>query len=69
MQTGDNLDYFNRYHVPSTKFLQSYLNENNWIYPNFWIRCGTMQKIILIQNYKGKFGIIAPYSKDFCKSL
>ena len=30
MQTGDNLDYFNNYHVPSKKFTD-YLNNNNWV--------------------------------------
>ena len=31
MQTGDNLDYFKRYHV-SSKIFKDYLNNNNWIY-------------------------------------
>ena len=34
MQTGDNLDYFNKYHVPSKKFMD-YLNNNNWIIQTF----------------------------------
>ena len=34
MQTGDNLDYFKKYHVPATKFT-NYLNKNNWIIQTF----------------------------------
>ncbi|MEK9887015.1 MAG: GTP 3',8-cyclase MoaA, partial [Candidatus Pelagibacter sp.] len=66
MQTGDNLDYFNRYHVPSSKFV-NYLNERNWIFQTFGKDAGPSKNYINT-NYKGKFGVIAPYSKDFCKS-
>ena len=31
MQTGDNLEYFKKYHV-SSKVFKNYLNENKWIY-------------------------------------
>ena len=31
MRTGDNLDYFNKYHV-SSKIFKDYLNKNKWIY-------------------------------------
>ena len=31
MRTGDNLDYFNKYHV-SSKVFKDYLNKNKWIY-------------------------------------
>ena len=37
MQTGDNLDYFNKYHI-SSKIFSEYLIKNNWIFqkiPNF----------------------------------
>src|SRR6056300_1476932 len=66
MQTGDNLDYFNKYHVPSSKFV-NYLNERNWIFQTFGKDAGPSKNYINT-NYKGKFGVIAPYSKDFCKS-
>ena len=66
MQTGDNLDYFNRYHI-SSKIFKSYLNNNNWIYQTHGIDAGPSLNYIN-PNFKGKFGIIAPYSKDFCKS-
>jgi cyclic pyranopterin phosphate synthase len=66
MQTGDNLDYFRKYHVPATKFTD-YLNKNNWIIQTFGKDAGPA-KNYLSPKFKGKFGVIAPYSKDFCKS-
>ena len=66
MQTGDNLDYFKKYHVPATKFTD-YLNKNNWIIQTFGMDAGPA-KNYLNPKFKGKFGIIAPYSKDFCKT-
>ena len=66
MQTGDNLDYFNKYHVSSKKFTD-YLNNNNWIIQTFGKDAGP-SKNYLNPKFKGKFGVIAPYSKDFCKS-
>ena len=66
MQTGDNLDYFKKYHVSSNKFI-NYLENNNWIIQTFGRDSGP-SKNYLNPEFKGKFGIIAPYSKDFCKS-
>ena len=66
MQTGDNLDYFNKYHVSAKKFT-NYLNSNNWIVQTFGKDAGP-SKNYLNPKFKGKFGVIAPYSKDFCKS-
>ena len=66
MQTGDNLDYFKKYHVPAAKFT-NYLNKRNWIIQTFGRDAGPA-KNYLNPKFKGKFGIIAPYSKDFCKS-
>ena len=66
MQTGDNLDYFNNYHVPAKKFT-NYLNNNNWVIQTFGKDAGP-SKNYLNPKFKGKFGVIAPYSKDFCKS-
>jgi len=66
MQTGDNLDYFNNYHVPAKKFTD-YLNNNNWVIQTFGKDSGP-SKNYLNPKFKGKFGVIAPYSKDFCKS-
>tara|TARA_Y100000591_G_scaffold236662_1_gene207429 strand:+ start:184 stop:1176 length:993 start_codon:yes stop_codon:yes gene_type:complete len=66
MRTGDNLDYFNKYHV-SSKIFKEYLEKNNWIYQTFGKDAGPSLNYIN-PDYKGKFGIIAPYSKDFCKT-
>ena len=66
MQTGDNIDYFNNYHVPAKKFTD-FLNNNNWIIQTFGKDSGP-SKNYLNPKFKGKFGVIAPYSKDFCKS-
>ena len=66
MRTGDNLDYFNKYHV-SSKIFKDYLDNNNWIYQTFGKDAGPSLNYIN-PDFKGKFGIIAPYSKDFCKT-
>ena len=66
MQTGDNLDYFRKYHI-SSKIFKEYLNKNNWIYQTLGKDAGPSLNYINPE-YKGKFGIIAPYSKDFCRS-
>ena len=66
MQTGDNLDYFKKYHVSAKKFV-NYLNKNKWIIQTFGRDSGPA-KNYLNPKFKGKFGVIAPYSKDFCKS-
>ncbi len=66
MQTGDNLNYFKKYHI-SSKIFKDYLNKNNWIYQTLGKDAGPALNYINPQ-FKGKFGIIAPYSKDFCKT-
>ncbi len=66
MRTGDNLDYFKKYHISSNIFKQ-YLNKNNWIFQTLGRDAGPSLNYINPE-FKGKFGIIAPYSKDFCKS-
>ena len=66
MQTGDNLDYFRKYHI-SSKIFKEYLDKNSWIYQTLGKDAGPSLNYIN-PDYVGKFGIIAPYSKDFCKS-
>ncbi len=66
MQTGDNLNYFNKYHI-SSKIFKDYLNKKKWIYQTFGKDAGPSLNYIN-PDYKGKFGIIAPYSKDFCRT-
>ena len=66
MQTGDNLDYFKKYHISADKFI-NYLNNNNWVIQTFGKDSGPSKNYINPE-FKGKLGVIAPYSKDFCKS-
>ena len=66
MQTGDNLDYFKKYHI-SSKVFTDFLIKNDWIIQTLGIDAGPSKNYINPE-FKGKFGIIAPYSKDFCKS-
>ena len=66
MQTGDSLEYFKKYHVSASVF-KNYLLKKKW---NEVARVADAGPSInfVHSNYKGKFGIIAPYSKDFCKT-
>ena len=66
MQTGDGLDYFKKYHVPAKIFV-NYLNNNDWIIQTLGRNAGPSKNYIN-PSFKGKFGVIAPYSKNFCKS-
>tara|TARA_B100000287_G_scaffold98249_1_gene90319 strand:+ start:245 stop:1237 length:993 start_codon:yes stop_codon:yes gene_type:complete len=66
MQTGDSIEYFKKYHI-SSKIFTDYLNENNWIFQTHGKDSGPSKNYIN-PDYRGKFGLIAPYSKDFCKS-
>ncbi len=66
MQTGDNLDYFKKYHVSANVF-RDYLLKKEWIHQTTGFDSGPSKNYIH-KDFKGKFGIIAPYSKDFCKS-
>ena len=43
------------------------LNDNDWLIQTFGKDAGPSKNYINPE-YKGKFGVIAPYSKDFCKS-
>ena len=66
MQTGENLEYFKKYHI-SSKILTNYLNENKWIIQTLGKDAGPAKNYIN-PLYRGKFGLIAPYSKNFCKT-
>ena len=66
MQTGDNQDYFKKNHV-SSKIFKNYLYKNNWIPQTNGKDSGPSLNFIH-PDFKGKFGLIAPYSKDFCKT-
>ncbi|MBA33234.1 MAG: hypothetical protein CMI84_00005 [Candidatus Pelagibacter sp.] len=66
MQTGDNSDHFKKFHI-SSKIFRDFLDKNKWIIQTMGRDSGPAKNFIH-PDYKGKFGIIAPYSKDFCKS-
>ena len=66
MQTGDNLEYYRKYHI-SSKIFSEFLIKNDWIFQTLGKDNGPAKNYIN-PNYLGKFGLIAPYSKDFCKS-
>ncbi len=66
MQTGDNLKYFQKYHL-SAQVISNYLCATGWSKKERATDAGPAQEYIH-QNYHGSVGIIAPYSKDFCKS-
>jgi len=65
MRTGDNVDYFNKYHV-SADNLRAHLIENKWQAKE---RCPSAGPAIIFDHpdYKGNIGIIAAYSIDFCE--
>ena len=46
---------------------KDYLEKNNWVFQTHGKDAGPALNYIHPQ-YEGKFGLIAPYSKDFCKS-
>jgi GTP 3',8-cyclase len=66
MQTGDNLKYFNQYHV-SAQTLKHFLMSRGWTEKIREEYSGPAKEYIHPE-YKGSFGVIAPYAKDFCDS-
>ena len=66
METGDNKEYFKKNHV-SANIFKEYLVNNNWLHQTYGKDAGPSLNYIH-SDFKGKFGVIAPYSKDFCKT-
>ena len=66
MQTGDNLDYFRKYHL-SADVIRNQLLKTGWVQKQRAFNSGPAQEF-LHEDYCGSIGLIAPYSKDFCKS-
>jgi len=66
MQTGDNQQYFSQHHLAAEKVV-SWLTKRGWQQQP---RSNTAGPAIEYANedHLGKIGIIAPYSKDFCKN-
>ena len=66
MQTGDNLEYFKKYHISASNF-RKYIESTDWKEISR-IRDAGPSINYVHSKLKGKFGIIAPYSKDFCST-
>ena len=64
MQTGDNLDYFQRHHYRAD-VLERSLIEQGWTLLDRSPDAGPAREY-QHREYRGRIGIIAPYSKDFC---
>lgn len=64
MQTGDNLEYFRKYHL-SAQTISDQLLANGWTKKVRSPEAGPAQEYIN-PSYQGSMGLIAPYSKDFC---
>jgi cyclic pyranopterin phosphate synthase len=66
MQTGDNLEYFRKHHL-SAEIVKKKLTELGFTPSERKRNDGPAQEFEH-PDYKGRIGIIAPYSKDFCKT-
>jgi cyclic pyranopterin phosphate synthase len=64
MQTGDNLEYFQRHHVRADS-LESELRSAGWQLLPRASDAGPAREYSHA-GYAGRIGIIAPYSRDFC---
>ncbi len=64
MQTGDNLKYFQKYHL-SAETISNQLVTQGWQKKSRSPEAGPAQEYIH-PDYQGSIGLIAPYSKDFC---
>ncbi len=66
METGDHAAFFKKHHI-STDILKYKLAQQGWTQKLKAPDAGPADTFIHPE-YQGEFGIIAPYSKDFCKS-
>ena len=66
MQTGENLAFFKQHHIGAGVIIQQLL-EHGFVPELRKPDSGPAQEFTH-PDYAGKIGIIAPYSKDFCKS-
>ena len=64
MRTGDNLDFFERHHVRA-EAIEAQLVEAGWSLRPRAPDAGPAREYAH-PAYRGRIGIIAPYSKDFC---
>lgn len=66
MQTGENREYFKRYHLDTTN-LQQRLIASGWVQQPRKFDAGPAI-VMGHPEYQGKVGLIAPYSPDFCQT-
>lgn len=66
MQTGENLAFFKQHHISAGVIIQQLL-EHGFVPEIRKPDSGPAQEFTH-PDYAGKIGIIAPYSKDFCKT-
>jgi cyclic pyranopterin phosphate synthase len=64
MRTGDNADYFARHHLRATA-IEARLREQGWALRPRAADAGPAREYAH-PDYRGRIGIIAPYSADFC---
>lgn len=64
MQTGDNLEYFRRHHYRA-EALEDALQTEGWSLLPRAADAGPAREYAHA-DYRGRIGIIAPYSRDFC---
>ena len=65
MQTGDNGQFFDKYHVPG-QAIRDQLLSSGWVRMTRQKDAGPAQEYCH-PDYQGRVGLITPYSKDFCK--
>lgn len=66
METGDHAVFFKK-HYRSTDDLKEKLQQEGWTQKLRSVDAGPAN-IYVHPDHQGEFGVIAPYSKDFCKS-
>lgn len=66
MQTGDNLAYFRKHHIPAT-VIQNKLALRGWTLQERGEGAGPAVEYAH-PDYAGRIGLIAPYAKDFCST-
>lgn len=66
MQTGDNQEFFDQQHV-SGQSIKDMLLSQGWL-PSLRDKTAGPAQEFYHPDYKGKIGLIMPYSKDFCQS-
>lgn len=66
METGDHPDYFRRHHIAAST-ISDKLEHEGWTQKLKAADAGPANEYVH-PDYQGSIGLIAPYSKDFCKS-